>query len=135
LAGDRVLLANAGLIRKPDLYRLAADSLCDLCHASGEGFLKAGMASGPSQRVAFPCSFLHLGPLTSRVLIERLSAPRRSRRRIFLSAESDGALLQTACDLHANDALDCFKVADGLEHLIRLQSVCITSAIFKILHL
>lgn len=31
---------------KPDLYRLAALGLSDLCQAGGEGILKAGMASG-----------------------------------------------------------------------------------------
>ena len=44
--GDRVLLSDAGLVGKPDLYRLAADGLGDRRQAGGEGFLKAGIASG-----------------------------------------------------------------------------------------
>ena len=41
---DLVLLSNPGLVRKPDLERLAADRLGDRLQAVGEVFLKASAA-------------------------------------------------------------------------------------------
>ena len=51
-AGERALLANPGLILKPDLERLASDLLGDCCrYRRAEAFLKASWASGS----AFGC--------------------------------------------------------------------------------
>ena len=47
--GERVLLADPGLVCEPDLYRLAADSLRDLRQAGGEVFLKADRRPDPGR--------------------------------------------------------------------------------------
>jgi hypothetical protein len=46
-AGDAVLLADAGFVGEPDLYRVEADALLvrDACQRGGEVFLNASMAS------------------------------------------------------------------------------------------
>jgi hypothetical protein len=45
-SGERLLLADTGLVAEPDLYGLAADSLGDLRQTAGEAFLKRAAASG-----------------------------------------------------------------------------------------
>jgi len=46
--GDAVLLADAGFVGEPDLYRVAAEALLarDACQRGGEVFLNASMAPG-----------------------------------------------------------------------------------------